>query len=50
MCFVFYHTSPQSTAKMICAIGFAILGILTALVVASMAKAKKQKIWLLSSI
>jgi hypothetical protein len=43
-CSVFYHTSPQLAAKMICAIGFAIVGVLAVLVVASMAKAKKPKL------
>jgi hypothetical protein len=46
---VFYHTSPQLTAKVICAIGFAFVGVLAALVVTSTAKAKK-KTWLLSSL
>jgi hypothetical protein len=39
-----FQTSPQSTAKMICAIGFAIVGVLAALVVTSTAKAKKQNV------
>jgi hypothetical protein len=42
--FVLHHTFPQSIAKMIYAIGFAIVGVLAALLVASTTQAKKGKL------
>jgi hypothetical protein len=39
-----FQNSLQSTAKMICAIGFVFVGVLAALVVASTAKAKKRHV------